>query len=1054
MKPRYSLLKDVFVIENYNRARPFSSFLPGIAGEFGKPLWVFYTNRGQCISSFGARNKNGAMLEFYPANKAYQMTPHVGFRTFLKLRSGPSEICHEPFRVNGDSSVRQVLRLRPYEVEIEEFHSQWGIRISVVFFCPPNEALPLLIREVRLENTSRRKISCEIADGLPQVVPFGLSELLWKQMSRTMEAFAEVKHVPDRLPFYKLKVEPSDHPEVQWVEGGFFTFTLLAGKPQDIVVDPETLFGQDTSLEVPQTLYASRRFRRPPQRTETLTPAAFCVAHVTLEPGGIHRLQSFYGQAPSWPLAAAFRQRLVKDKDYVRAKREENARLITELTDLFSIHSDAENLDAYSRQAFLDNTLRGGRPFSAPGQAAAPVFHYYTRKHGDMERDYNFFELSPSFFSQGNGNYRDVNQNRRCEPFLFSGRQGGLANIETFFNLIQLDGFNPLVIHFERFLADSRLWSPGELLESLMQRLEKQKALEQLVKILGTSKKIQEAFHGEGFWVDHWTYNLDLIENYLAIYPEDLPLLMRERRHFTYYDNEHAVQPRAKKYVLRSDGAVRQVQAVVVDREKRTMIRHRQEDPHKVRTRLGEGPIYETSLLVKMLGLIGIKAASLDPAGVGMEMEAGKPGWCDALNGLPGLIGSSVNESYELRRWALFLREHLPQLLRPSETERIPKEIVHLLRGVTEALNRADTDDFFQTWDALATLRENFRENTRLGIDGEEIPFAREEMEKLLAAVDRVLDLGLRKARRADGLVTTYFIHEVTRYERLPLPGGSVDSKTETAETVKALAFKQIPVSPFLEGPVHALRTLENPMDAKKLYQAVKSSELYDRKLKMYKLNVPLKEDSFEIGRNKIFTPGWLENESIFLHMAYKYLLETLRSGLAQEFFEDLRHGLIAFQDPHTYGRSPLENSSFIASSRFPDPKVHGTGFVARLTGATAEWMSMVFFMGLGRRPFKWTDNQLRFEPQPTLAGWLFSSKDTPGFPKGSFGFKLFGKTWILYHNPDRLDTYRRKPLHPVSYLLRYADRREVLHSGSYLPDPLARDLRDGKLERLTIELA
>ena len=66
-----------------------------------------------------------------------------------------------------------------------------------------------------------------------------------------------------------------------------------------------------------------------------------------------------------------------------------------------------------------------------------------------MERDYNFFEVFPSYFSQGNGNYRDVNQNRRSEVLFFPGMQA--CNIETFFNLIQLDGFNPLIIQFEKF---------------------------------------------------------------------------------------------------------------------------------------------------------------------------------------------------------------------------------------------------------------------------------------------------------------------------------------------------------------------------------------------------------------------------------------------------------------------------------------------------------------------------------------------------------------------------------------------------------------------------
>ncbi len=195
-------------------------------------------------------------------------------------------------------------------------------------------------------------------------------------------------------------------------------------------------------------------------------------------------------------------------------------------------------------------------------------------------------------------------------------------------------------------------------------------------------------------------------------------------------------------------------------------------------------------------------------------------------------------------------------------------------------------------------------------------------------------------------------------HEKLPLRINPEDPDAPPVQYVRALRFKQIPFSAFLEGPVHALRVMHMPKQAKRLYQAVKGSELYDRKLKMYKLNVPLTKESYEIGRNKIFTPGWLENESIFLHMHYKFLFELLRSGLAEEYFAEIKNGVVAFLDPGRYGRSPLENSSFIASSRFPDARVHGTGFVARLSGSTAEWISMVFYMGMGAQPFQWVHGQ------------------------------------------------------------------------------------------------
>ena len=74
--PAYYLNKDgEFVIDNYNLAKPFSSFFPGIAGPWGVPIWAFYVNRGQAIASFGIKDKDHPIMEFQPANKSYYLTP-------------------------------------------------------------------------------------------------------------------------------------------------------------------------------------------------------------------------------------------------------------------------------------------------------------------------------------------------------------------------------------------------------------------------------------------------------------------------------------------------------------------------------------------------------------------------------------------------------------------------------------------------------------------------------------------------------------------------------------------------------------------------------------------------------------------------------------------------------------------------------------------------------------------------------------------------------------------------------------------------------------------
>jgi hypothetical protein len=1080
MTQQSSLQADGIHMDGFNSARPFSSFLPGISGASGKPMWVFYTNRSQCVSSFGVRDKNGAMLEFHAANKAYALTPLLGFRTFIKLESKSGNVLYEPFQMPGaqpQAGVTQTLIVRPEELEIEEVNQDLGLRVRVVYFTLPYEDLPALVRRVTVENIGANVLRATVIDGLPQIVPFGLEEKLLKAMSRTMEAFAEIRHVEDALPFFKLKVEPSDKPEMERIEGGFFAFTVQNGQSVPIIADPDLVFGMDTSLRTPLGLMQTAAIDPRLSRCETMTGCAFAQLTLALAAGAYGSWDSYFGQVPAWEIAHEFRKRVIADALYASKKRGENTELVHDLSARFGLIAGPAELDPYTRQAFLDNTLRGGQPVVIDGPLGARVFHTFTRKHGDMERDYNAFEVAPTYWSQGNGNFRDVNQNRRCENFIFPGVDA--SNIETFFNLIQLDGNNPLVIQSEKFcLSNESLatlmqswpagnipawqafvvepFSPGQLMEALMTDYgTADMAQPWLVQILGLADKVQDAQHGEGYWVDHWIYNLDLLESYAALYPDRLQTLLLARPEFTYFDNDHRVQPRAKKYVLRQDGTVRQLHSVVRDHDKSALIAARHDEPHAMRTGHGQGTIYRTTLLAKMINLMAIKASLLDPFGIGLEMEAEKPGWCDALNGLPGLLGSSTHEAFSLQRWVGFVRGALHAAVGAPIGVSCPVEVAGFVRAVTHLLSHADTDNFFVTWDALASLREDFRSTTRFGIDGAEAVLDHEALTQFLSAVEHVLECGLAKAVNAEGLPVSYYINTVLEYEVLPPAPRALglDDNEPLAVHVAARRFGQQPVSAFLEGSVQALRGIRELTDAKALYAAVRRSMLFDAKLGMYRVNTPLDSESFEIGRSKIFSPGWLENESIFLHMHYKFLLETLRSGLAKEFFEDIKRGLVAFQDPAVYGRSPLENSSFIASSRFPDAKVHGVGFVARLSGATAEWISMVLHMGLGAHPFQVVDGALRFVPRPSLADWLFTTQETEGFAAYSFGFKLFGHTWMVYYNPQRGNTYGQTALAPVGFELTYADGRKVRQAGDHLPEALALDLRHGQLKSLVITL-
>ena len=81
----YQFLDNIFEIQSFDKAKGFASFLPAIAGVKGKPLWVFYTNIGQCVGGFGIDNKDTPFTPFDSYKKARKEIPVNGFRTFIKI---------------------------------------------------------------------------------------------------------------------------------------------------------------------------------------------------------------------------------------------------------------------------------------------------------------------------------------------------------------------------------------------------------------------------------------------------------------------------------------------------------------------------------------------------------------------------------------------------------------------------------------------------------------------------------------------------------------------------------------------------------------------------------------------------------------------------------------------------------------------------------------------------------------------------------------------------------------------------------------------------------
>ncbi|MFH2138607.1 MAG: hypothetical protein ABII88_08870 [Candidatus Omnitrophota bacterium] len=1107
-KVEYCMQDDgKFVITNYDLAKPFASFFPGIAGLFGVPMWGFYVNRGQGVVSFGTKNKNRSILEFFPANKAWQLVSTHGFRTFLKVKTGNNVDCYEPFKNSLDNNqfcIERKMSISPFDLRLIEKNDTLGLSVEVSYFTLSNEPLACLIRKVTVKNISNSKKTVEIIDGLPQIIPYALGNKFLKELGRTMEAWMQVKLVTKyEVPYYKLAVDPTDRPQVIYIKGGNFYYNFIEKnslrKKSEFIVDPEEIFGPVTDFSFPESFYAQGFKRADFQAKSNKTPSAFGYGNITLNAEEEFSMDSLTGYAQDERHLSNLIHK-AQSPDYLKNKYDENRMIQEKIQHNVFTLSDDVIYNCYCEQTFLDNVLRGGYPLSIKAKDKSFIFHVYSRKHGDLERDYNNFLTEPTYFSQGNGNFRDVNQNRRNDVWFNTEVRD--SNAVTFFNLLQLDGFNPLVVIGTRFnLKNEKVFkkyatlfkkkddyvkfvgfakkdfAPGDVFTFLEEndihlKTNNEKFFEALMSCCEQRAKAE---HGDGFWIDHWTYNMDALESYLAIYPEGLQELLLKSKSFVFFNNFVKVKSRDEKYIL-FEGRVRQYHSVTMEEmEEDSQISHKiKKDDWRVRTEHGKGSVYKTTLLVKIICLVVNKMASFDPFGSGIEMEANKPGWYDSLNGLPGLFGSSTCETMELNRLISFVCQALEQLqVEDKQSFGIPEEIYEFLTSlekyVGNYLSSKKSNKDMIYWDKTYTLKELYRKKIHDGVSGIEQKMTIGVLKSIFEKMKQKVDLGIIKAKdKNNGLYHTYFINEVTDYEKIKNTEGSgYKISQDGLFCVRPQKFKQVPLPLFLEGQVHALRIGNSPEDAKNLYEKTRGSLLYDEPLQMYKVNASLKKMSEEIGRARIFTPGWLENESIWLHMEYKFILELLRNGLYDEFFDEFKKVLIPYQPPARYGRSVLENSSFIVSSAYPDKRLHGNGFVARLSGSTAEFVNMWLWMNAGMNPFRLNkDKTIELVFKPILPAWMFTKKDCSckyypqegktrvvNLGENYYAFSFLGSTLIVYHNPKRKNTFGKEAVKISKIVLQGREGKKINIDGEVIPAPYAEKIRSGEFTQIDIEL-
>ena len=1039
----YRLENDIFVIDDYDKKAPFCSFLPGIAGEKGIPLWSFYVNRGQCMTSFGYNNKNNPIMQFFPANIAYENTAVKGFRTFIR-KDGKF---FEPFFATAGNGVRRSMYIKQNSLRIVEVDKNNEIETEVEYFILPEEPVGALVRKLTVSNLGG-SAEIELLDGMPKLIAYGITGDEFAKMAYLFRSYFTMLNEKNGIPVFLNQISGDDSDEVKLRAGGYFYMAFDKSGIIPPIYDPIAIFGEETSLVYPLSFRDGglEKVEEYPQIGVNKLLCAFAHKKICLGKGEQHTLTSLIGYTPSCnainSLAPTFFAEGFIDKKLERAN---------EITDTLTADIQSKTgspvMDMYARQCYLDNFLRGGYPIVFGDK----VIHIYSRKHGDPERDYNYFSIAGEYYSQGDGNFRDVCQNRRSNVVFCP--ECGDFDIWTFACLMQFDGYNPLFVKGVTFTvkADKKAeteklirgsvkgdsakaleiisgrFTAGELINGVFNsgaelNCSDKELLESLLSMC--DQHIEASTDKYGYWSDHWDYIMDLVDSYLKVYPDKLYDLMFSRRDYTYFDSDVFVRPRSEKYYF--DGyKVRQLRTYRVMTEKY--------DKGYIKNgtnwlKDADGNVYKTDLFEKLFSLCVNKFALLDQGGMGIEMEVGKAGWCDSCNGLPSVFGSGMSETFELKRMLRFMIDVCEQF--KGTALKIPKELYDF--SLTLKANTEDKSlSQFDYWDRQASARELFRDKTKYDLCGKTADISTDEIGKMLCEYLERVDLGIKKALEiGNGLCPTYFRYKATDYDILSKP----DYADYPLAAVHKFETDMVPF--FLEAPAKHLTNTASKEEALDIFKRVKASGIYDEKLKMYKTSEPLTNETVEIGRLKAFTPGWQEHESVFLHMEYKYLLALLESGLYDEFYGELKNAYIPFLDPKVYGRSILENSSFIASSANPDPTLHGRGFMCRLSGSTAEVVSIWINMFLGEHPFVYENGRLCMRLKPILPGWIFDEN-------GEVEFKLLSKSVVTVHNSKKADSWRSEIDHVTVDGARF--------DGDTVDGETAISIRNGKPSKIDI---
>ncbi len=636
---------EFYCINQYDRIRPF---LMTVVSAYDH--WMFISSNGALTAGRG--NADQAIFPYTTDDKIHDAAESTGSKTLFLIMREDRSVLWEPFsiRYEGLYTTSRRLYKRLTSVAFEEENVDLGLIFRYSWAASDAHGF---VRRCTITNSSDRPLSLEVLDGIQNVLPSGVSELLTVRRSTLVDAY-KMAELEGTLGIYSLSSLIVDRPE-----------------PSE-ALRATTVWG--TGLDTDCLLLSSRQlssFRRgqplrPEHEVRAERGAYFMNARLDLQPG----------ESRNWLMAADVLQGPA-EVAHTRNMLRNRAALVASLTkdiadaddalqrliassDGFQRTNDRTN-DARHASNTLFNVMRGGLfrdqytvrkqsfrtyvqkrnallferesvaidalPETLTYQALCAadwgahmrriVLEYlplsFSRRHGDPSRPWNRFSIRKSGMSF-EGNWRDIFQNwealaRSCPQYL-------PGMIATFVSASTPDGYNPYRITHQG--VEWEVPDPSDPWAHI------------------------------GYWGDHQAAYLIKLLELARSHDEDTLLALLHERCFAFANVPYRI--RSFDDIVRDPHHSIDFDSVL-DRTIRDRVQRIGWDGKLVQD--DDGEIALVTLAEKLLLVLLVRLTNLVP-GVGIWMNTQRPEWNDANNALAGRGVSTVTLCF-LHRFTAFV---------------------------------------------------------------------------------------------------------------------------------------------------------------------------------------------------------------------------------------------------------------------------------------------------------------------------------------------------------------------------------------------------------------